>query len=60
MGELGADAFDQSAAQVLLNAVGRGWHDLLVGLHLELPAVFLVDLPVAFTKKHGSDRLVQQ
>jgi len=58
MGELGADALDKTAAQVLLNAVGRGWHDLLVGLHFELPAVFLVDLPVAFTKKHGSDRLV--
>ena len=53
------DALDEPGAQIFLDAVDRGRQGFLKGHHLELAAVFAVDLPPAAQRQHGTDMRVR-
>ena len=53
--KLRADAFDQAAAQIFFNSVGRGGHGLFKDRQRELPAVLCIDTPVALQLKDAAD-----
>lgn len=59
-GEPRADALDQSAAEVFLDAVHRGGHRLLPRRGDELAAVAFVHLPLAAAQKNTPHRNLQQ
>ena len=59
-GEPGADAFDQSAAEVFFDPVHRGGHRLLPRCGDELAAVAFVHLPFAAAQKNAAHRNLQQ
>ena len=53
------DALDEPGAQIFLDAVDRGRQGFLKGHHLELAAVFAVNLPPAAQRQHGTDMRVR-
>ena len=60
LGEFRADAFHQSAAQVLLYAIDGGGHDLFPTLRYKLVAVSLIHFPIPFAQQNTPCRHFQQ